>query len=232
MKTVLITGANRGIGLALVKACLAEKQLTILATAREPGTASELMQLSQRHEKLHVSQLDLNQTEHIHAWLNEHRPKKLNYLINNAGVYVKPELSEQAMDSDLFLKAFRVNTLGPLALIAGLKTPLMSTNDPCVMTISSQMGSIGRCSGGVNSLSYRMSKAALNMGVTTLAKDLTYMPIHFLTVHPGWVRTDMGGMAADLSPEVSAKSLLHLLMYAKQWESGSFIDYQGQTIPF
>ncbi|MCF7797983.1 MAG: SDR family oxidoreductase [Lentisphaeria bacterium] len=220
--TILITGANRGIGLALVKAFL-DRDIPVLGTARQPEAATELRHLIPDKD---ILRLDVSQTESIDemGMALQRRNIKLNGLINNAGVYGGQERFSE-LDPTVLMETYRVNAVGPLMVI---KTCLpMLTHGARVMNISSNMGSITNAGGG--HYAYRMSKAALNIASRILSLDLNADPI-CVAVHPGWVQTDMGGKHANIAPHESAEALCELYLKLESGDSGKFFNYTGKPL--
>ena len=210
MPTILITGANRGIGLALAKAYAADNWL-VLATCRHPGKADELRALAKAHEGVEVRALDVAEPRAIRdfaAWL-EGLP--IDVLFNNAGM-LGPRDGQSLGDIDYagWAEVLRVNLLAMM---------------------SSIMGSMAENKGGGYYL-YRSSKAALNMAVRSLAADLRRRRVIVVALHPGWVRTDMGGAGASLSPGRSAAGLKRVVDSLKLDDSGKFRRYDGSALPW
>ena len=233
MPNVLVTGANRGLGLAMVRALLARGD-RVVATCRQPGKATELNRLSGEYPgRLHVLPLDVAQPR-AHAELARELPLvlgedgKLDLLVNNAGVLHTGERFGQLTAANLE-DSFRTNVMGPLLLTQTL-APLLGANAK-VAAISSELGSISGVS-RFGTPSYNISKAALNMASALLARALDDRGITVLALHPGWVQTDMGGQNATVSPEASATGLLQVIDGATPEDSGRFLDWQGEALPW
>ena len=233
MPNVLVTGANRGLGLAMVRALLARGD-RVVATCRQPGKATELNRLSGEYPgRLHVLPLDVAQPR-AHAELARELPLvlgedgKLDLLVNNAGVLHTGERFGQLTAANLE-DSFRTNVMGPLLLTQTL-APLLGANAK-VVAISSELGSISGVS-RFGTPSYNISKAALNMASALLARALDDRGITVLALHPGWVQTDMGGQNATVSPEASAAGLLQVIDGATPEDSGRFLDWQGEALPW
>ena len=233
MPNVLVTGANRGLGLAMVRALLARGD-RVVATCRQPGKATELNRLSGEYPgRLHVLPLDVAQPR-AHAELARELPLvlgedgTLDLLVNNAGVLHTGERFGQLTAANLE-DSFRTNVMGPLLLTQTL-APLLGANAK-VAAISSELGSISGVS-RFGTPSYNISKAALNMASALLARALDDRGITVLALHPGWVQTDMGGQNATVSPEASAAGLLQVIDGAAPEDSGRFLDWQGEALPW
>jgi NAD(P)-dependent dehydrogenase (short-subunit alcohol dehydrogenase family) len=233
MPNVLVTGANRGLGLALVRALLTRGE-RVIGTCRQPGKATELNRLAGEYPgHLHVLPLDVTQPK-SHAELARELPLvlgeggRLDVLVNNAGVLHSGERFGQLTAAHLE-DSFRTNVMGPLLLTQAL-APLLADGAK-VASISSMLGSISGVS-RFGTPSYNISKAALNMASALLARALDERGITVLALHPGWVQTDMGGQDATLSAEDSAAGLLQVIDGATADDSGRFLDWQGEALPW
>ncbi|MDR3525985.1 MAG: SDR family oxidoreductase [Rhizomicrobium sp.] len=222
MTTVLITGANRGIGLVFARQYAADGA-TVIATCREPEKADKLTALGVR-----VEQLDVTDPASATALAVTLKAVPIDILIANAGYY-GPELQD-ADDADWagFLQTYRVNSLGPLLVAQALKLNLLSGQDKKLVVLTSKMGSIADSTGG--HLAYRASKAALNMIAHNLALEWKKHGIKVAILHPGWVKTDMGGSSAPLSAAESVAEMMNRIAELWPGNSGQFLDYQGKEI--
>lgn len=228
METLVITGANRGIGLELTRRFLAAGD-KVIATARDPKSAIELMSLS-GGPNLRVLQLevtDASSVESLHLALGM---EPVDMLINNAGVMGGDHQAVDDMDFEAWRHALEVNTLAPFRVTSALLPNLKRSQRPRVMTLSSQMGSLNRSSEGW--IAYRSSKAAVNKVMQVMALELEGDGVIVCPVHPGWVRTDMGGNEADISVEESAEGLERLLRGWTMEHSGRFWTWQGEEHPW
>jgi NAD(P)-dependent dehydrogenase (short-subunit alcohol dehydrogenase family) len=229
METILITGANRGIGLALVSRYL-EAGHQVVATCRSPTEATDLQALLKDGAALEVLPLEITselQTQELAATL---AGRRIDVLINNAGVMGGDRQSLKNMDYAAWLDAFSVNTLAPFRLSEALLDNLLAAERPRIITVSSQMGALARQSKGA--LIYRSSKAAVNKTMQVLALELEAQGVIVCPVHPGWVQTDMGGAQADLTAAQSAESLYQLITQLDQSKSGRFWCYDGSEHPW
>ena len=227
--TVLITGANRGLGLEFCKQYLNEN-CSVIACCREPRIASELNKLQQEHpQKLSVEKLDISDLQQHQDLLNRLSGTHINILINNAGVYGPKSLSLDELDAEEWQKVLLVNTIAPVLLTRNLQA--LFSPESKVAFVSSKMGSIGDNSSG-GSYMYRTSKAALNAAVRSLAHDWADLPVYIALLHPGWVKTDMGGPNALITPEESIKGMKAVIDGIDQDDSGDFINYDGTPIPW
>ena len=228
----LVTGANRGLGLELCRQLLARGD-RVVAACRQPGKATALNTLAGEHPgRLHVTPLDVAEPK-SHAALARELPlltegEPLNLLINNAGVLRGGERYGSVQAADLET-SFRTHALGPFLLVQTL-TPQLA-DSARVANISSEIGSIGLRQ-EFRTPSYAIGKAAQNMATSLLAQALAPRGIAVVALHPGWVRTDMGTERAVLSPQESARGLLQVIGGLQARDSGAFLDWQGQTLPW
>ncbi len=233
----LVTGANRGLGLELCRQLLAAGG-RVIAACRHPGKATALNTLAGEYPgRLHVVPLDVAEPK-SHAALARELPlltegEPLDLLINNAGVLRGGERYGEVQAADLET-SFRTHALGPFLLVQTL-TPQLA-DGARVANISSEIGSIGLRQTGSHqefrTPSYAIGKAAQNMATSLLARALVPRGIVVVALHPGWVRTDMGTDRAALSPQESAHGLLQVIGGLKAQDSGAFLDWQGQTLPW
>src|SRR5947207_3277680 len=201
--TFLVTGANRGLGLEFARE-LAGRGDTILATARGPKAATELSRLV--HD---VIPLDLLDPASIVALGERVGNRPVDVLINNAGV-TSDSKSIQTLDGAELQRAFAINSIGPMLVTRAVLKNLRTGGRKTVVNITSQLGSIAMNRGG-SSYGYRGSKAALNQLTVCLANELRGEGFTCVVAHPGWVKTDMGGPGAPLSPEESVGHLLKVI---------------------
>jgi len=234
--TWLITGASRGIGLALVQLLVADAANVVIAAVRAPGSATALNDLGATAKgKLHVIPLDVGDAASIkasvgHAKAVLEESGGLDYLVNNAAIYDKEGATWTTMDADVLLRSFQINTVGP-ALTSQAYLPYLSKPGKrgVIMHISSTMGSLGS-EHGTRGPAYCMSKTALNMLAYKQARESTDL-IPFV-VCPGWVSTDMGGASAPVTPVESATALLKLAKRVNKEHAGKFLHREGTTIPW
>jgi len=223
MKNVLITGTNRGIGLELTKRYLGEGN-RVFATCRNPDTAVDLIALDE-NKNLNILALDVTDEEYISKASRSIGDEPIDVLINNAGVRGGDIQSFDSLDANAWMDTFSVNTIGPMRVANSFLENLKKGNQPRLIAISSQMGSLNRK--GQGSYYYRSSKAALNMAMQLMARDLNQFGIIVCPVHPGWVRTDMGGSGADISVSESGTGLKNLIDTLTMKQSGRFWTWEG-----
>ena len=222
--TVLVTGANRGIGLEFVKQ-LRERGFPVIGTARKPEQATELKALGAR-----VIQLDVTDADSIAAMAEALEGQKIGLLINNAGISGHSAASFEATDFDQIGWTFEVNSLGPMRVTQALLPNVLAGSQKTVVHISSILGSIEKNRGGM--YGYRASKAALNMFNRSLAIELKDRGVTTVVMHPGWVKTDMGGAGADITVDVSVAGMLDVIGGLGPEDTGRFFDYQGEELPW
>lgn len=232
MKTLLITGANRGIGLEFVRQYAADGW-HILACSRDPEKSAALKKLSVQYPeliKIHALDVaDLAQIERLGQMLAN---ETIDLLINNAGVY--PDSDKKGFghtDYDEWMRAFRINTMAPLKMAETFARQIARSKQKTTVIITSMMGSIAD-NGSGGSYLYRSSKAAVNMVAKSLAVDLKPSGIISAVCHPGWVKTDMGGPNAMISAEKSVSGMRQIISGLKMADSGKFFGYDGQEIPW
>ena len=232
-RNVLVTGANRGIGLEFCRQLLAAGD-HVIATCRQPGKATALNTLAGEYPgRLHVLPLDVAQPK-SRAELVRELPlvlgddARIDLLVNNAGVLHSGERFGH-LDQAVLEDSLRINAIGPF-LLSEAVAPLLAYGAR-IANLSSVMGSITR-QGAFRSPSYGASKAAQNLLNAQLAHALAARDIRVLSLHPGWVQTDMGGAGAEVTPAASVAGLLEVIDAATPAQSGSFLDWRGQTVPW
>ncbi|QDF06411.1 SDR family oxidoreductase [Myxococcus xanthus] len=226
---VVITGANRGIGLELVRQCRSRGDV-VHAGVRAPVHAAELTGLIRgAGGRLHVHTLDVADPASVRAFAMG-LPGPVHLLINNAGVRSRPdELSD--LDGDDLTRTFQVNAVAALRVTVALLPQLRAAGGAKVANLSSNLGSIADNSWG-GAYGYRMSKAALNMATRSLGHDLKEDGILAFALSPGWVQTDMGGSEAPTAVDTSVAGLLAVLSRLRTEDSGGFFDFEGKCIPW
>lgn len=234
MQTILITGANRGIGLELTKQFLQAGGARIFAACRQPAAAADLNALAQRYgDAIALLQLDITDETSIQAAVAAvaTRSDALDLLINNAGIAgdesgrILGKLQARELS-----RVISTNAVGPLILTQAFRALLQASDKPRVLMISSGLGSLTNAGG--NSYAYRMSKAAMNMAARVLAMDEAMAGVITVTVNPGWVKTDMGGANAALEPAQSGRALLALINGLGAHDNGKFFQYDGGRLPW
>lgn len=232
MSRALVTGANRGLGLEFTRQLLG-RGWRVIAACRHPGRATELNALAFAHPgHVHVLPLDLAKPASIAELAREAGMvcDALDLLVNNAGQLVAGERFGH-LDAEALMSSFRTNAVGPLLLTEAMVPLLTRGSDARVANLSSVMGSIARVR-EFRSPSYAMSKAALNMATVQLAHALQPSGIRVFALHPGWVRTDMGGEQADLAPPDAVSGMLDVILASGDADAGSLRDWRGESLPW
>ncbi len=240
MRRVVVTGANRGLGLEFTRQ-LAAAGDDVVAGARQPKTADELNKLaSTSGGRITVVQLDVGDPDDVAAAALQigERFDAVDLLINNAGIWTAPGQPDRAssgplaeLRADAVLEVLRINAVAPILVTQALAPNLAAAGRAVVVNLSSWLGSIrGATSRG--NLAYAMSKAALNMLTGRLAAELAGQGTIVVSMSPGWVATDMGGSAAPLEPLESVKGMLNVVDALTPAQSGSFLDHAGAVLPW
>lgn len=225
--SVLITGAGRGIGLEFARQYAADGW-RVRATCRDTVGASALEHVD---GDVLIHRLDVTMGAQIDALARDLDGEPIDLLINNAGRAGARGRSFGNLDFDVWEKVFRVNALAPIRLAEALVELVAASARKQIVSISSRMSSIGsnRDGGGY---SYRSSKAALNAAMKSLSIDLAGREITVVVFNPGWVRTDLGGKAATLSPKQSVQEMRAVIDRLTLSDSGRFLNYDGTEIPW
>jgi len=232
MRRVIVTGANRGLGLEFVRQLIARGDC-VIAACRDPQRAEALQALvHMQPDRLHVRTLDVADPESIAAFAENVALTfdGLDLLVNNAGKNVRGErfgeVAGDALDS-----CFQTNAVAPF-LLAQAFAPLLHKGDaPVVANLSSRLGSIALTK-DFYTPSYAISKAALNMATVLLAQALKGDGVRVIALTPGWVKTDMGGDAAPVLPAASVSGMLAVIDATTMQGSGAFADYLGEPVPW
>ena len=225
MKTAVITGASRGIGSEFVVRLL-DNGWRVYAGFRQNKHRLDLLE----NENLIVCQLDVTDNDSIERFTNgvEYH---IDLLINNAGVPDGRWRNIKEIDDQWALDVININSLGPVRLVRSLYDKMSGENPSTVVMISSLMGSIDDCHSG-RSYAYRASKAALNMFTVAMKKEALEDNISFLILHPGWVKTRMGGENAPVEMETSVDGMMELIGKHTLEDSGRFVQYDGVDLPW
>ncbi|XP_076036791.1 C-signal-like [Oratosquilla oratoria] len=252
VKNVLITGANRGIGLAMVRHLLEcpTPPATLVATCRNPAKADDLQKLAESHKNLKIVKLELRNfsdypklVETVKSYTGS---EGLNLLINNGGIMEKKPgrlfgIPLEELDVEVFRDVLDVNTTGPLYLVKAFlpllkkaaeynKSKPVGISRAGVVNVSSIYGTMGGFTGNPDIYGYRASKAALNMVTKALAEDYKKDGILFVALHPGWVQTDMGSEGGHFTPAESVNLMFTALPTLTVEHSGTLVSYDGSTM--
>lgn len=229
MNSVLITGSNKGIGLEMVKIYL-DQGYPVIACCRNPAGAAELTALAASNSKLSVEAVDVGDPSSVVALKQRLGDAPIDILLNNAGTAgPAPEMqSTQDIDFDGYLDTFKVNTMAPLHMLQQFRANLKAGTNPKAVTITSQMGAISF--EFINMMyAYCASKAAVNKIMRMIGDDMKQDGIAVQLVHPGWVKTDMGGPTADLEPIESAQGIVETIGKMTLDDSTAFHKWNGEV---
>lgn len=232
-RTVLITGAGQGIGLEWVRQEAADGA-TVIATARDPRDAAGLEAAARKWPgTIAVMRMDVTDQASVDECVREvtKRYPAIDDLVNNAGTYGSRDDRGLGADPSQVDEVLAVNAVGPYRVTRAFLPLLRRGRAPRILFISSRMGSIGDAPSGA-AYGYRMSKAALNMLGANLARDLREEGVLCLLLHPGWVRTRMGGTRASVPVADSVAGMRRVAGRAALAHSGAFLDYTGAIVPF
>jgi NAD(P)-dependent dehydrogenase (short-subunit alcohol dehydrogenase family) len=231
MATVLVTGANRGLGLEFAKQYAADGW-NVLATARQPKKANELQELAKKHSNVQVYGLDVADEESIQELADKLDARPIDVLIHNSGIYPRDGQKMGEIDYDGWQDAFEINVFGPMRLTEALLKNVEASERKQIAAITTIMSSLRAVQNGSvaqagTSYQYRSSKTALNMAMSILAKELEPRGISVVLFDPGWVKTDMGGPRAPLTPEQSIGGMRKLLAGDPKQLAGKFLAHDG-----
>ena len=232
MKTALITGTNRGIGLEFVRQ-YAKDGWRVFACCRNPVTAEALNRLAAHYpNQITVHPLDVTSHHQIEQLSQALSNQTIDLLINNAGVY-PPGHGDSFGTTDYaaWSYSFAVNTMAPLKMVEAFIQQISTSQLKTIITITSKMGSIADNRGG-GSYIYRSSKAAVNIVMKSMSIDLNSNQITAVLLHPGWVRTDMGGPNALITAEQSVTGMRRVISNLKFADSSKFYAFDGQIVPW
>lgn len=232
MERVLITGANRGIGLEFARQ-YAVRGAMVFAGCRCPEQATDLRQLSDHHPgQLVILPLVITDQASIErsAAIVSGQADGLDILINNAGQFPRGE-RPGILEAEVMLDSFAVNSVAPLMVAQAYLDLLKAGSNPRIVNITSQLGSLARKQSGGN-YSYCASKAALNMLTRALAFDVRAMGITAMMMHPGWVKTDMGGSGASLTPQEAVQGMIRVIDGLTPQDVGRFLQWNGAELPW
>lgn len=223
--TVLVTGANRGLGLALTQEFI-DRGFNVVGTARDPDSAESLNKTGAR-----VLQLDVTSEDSVANLASELDGLPIDILINNAGILGDNTRIMNQLDVDDVRRVLDVNTLGPIRVIKALYPNTLAGDSRIVINVSSMMGSNELNTWGGHA-GYRASKAALNAVNTTFAHDFAKDNVIFVLVHPGYVQTDINDGRGEITPRESANGLADVISSLKARDNGKFYDWQGKELPW
>lgn len=227
MPSILITGANRGLGFEFARQ-YAESGYRVFATARNVDDAVALRALVEKHEAISLHELAVNEADSVRALVDQLAGAPLDILLSNAGTMGPKQQTLGKIDYAGMLETLNTNAIAPLRLAEALLENVAKSERKLIAAVTSGMGSIADSSGGY--YAYRASKAALNMSYHNLALDLRGRGIIAVVINPGWVKTDMGGAGATLEPKVSIRAMRDVFDKLSLSDSGKFMNYSGGTL--
>jgi NAD(P)-dependent dehydrogenase (short-subunit alcohol dehydrogenase family) len=240
MPTILITGANRGLGLEFTKQYAVDKW-DVIAACRSPSAAEKLQNFAKTYNNIRVESLDVGDHTSISALAAKLENVDLDVLLNNAGILsggdaVASAISPNAdqvfgsIDAEAWDKVLRINVIAPIMINEAFLPHLQRGAQKKIIMISSRMGSIAMMKPG--HIAYRTSKAALNAAMKCIVSDLAALKIAIVNFHPGWVQTDMGSASADITPNESIAGMRKVIAGLTVHNSGQFLDYGGNVVPW
>jgi len=231
MRNMLVTGANRGLGLEFARQ-YAIDGWKVYAACRDPDAAKELVQLAaESGGAIRVLALEVTDAASVRAAAQSLAGDPIDLLVNNAGVGSPKKQRLGSLDYAAWAQVLDVNTLGPMRVVEAFLDNIANGSDRQIVTLTSAMGSIAdNASGG--SYAYRSSKAAVNIVMKSLSIDLAPRGISCVVVHPGWVRTAMGGPDGKLTTAESVTALRRLIAGLKPQDTGRFFNYDGKPYPW
>jgi NAD(P)-dependent dehydrogenase (short-subunit alcohol dehydrogenase family) len=231
MPTVLVTGANRGLGLEFARQYSADGW-QVVAACRAPSDAEDLQRLAAASSgRIRVIELDVTDTASVRAAAAGLKGEAIDLLLNNAGVGGPGGQQLGGLDYAAWARVLDVNTLGSMRVSEAFLENVAKSRERKIVTITSGMGSIeDNTSGG--RYAYRSSKAAVNMVMKSLAVDTASRGITCIVMNPGWVRTDMGGPGGKLDPAESIKAMRSVIATLRPEDSGRFLNHTGKSYPW
>lgn len=236
MGTWLVTGANRGIGLEYVRQLAAAGE-SVIAAARNPAEAAELVELAAANDQIRLEALDLEDRASVIALGQRLAGIPIDVLLNNAGLYggswdnASHRQSHDNMDYDLWEQIMRVNVLAPFQMIQVLRGNLSAGTRKLIINMSSDLGSIANNAQG-QSYAYRSSKAALNMVTKGLSVELADQGFIAISMAPGWTQTDLGGTSAQWPVAESVANQLKVIAGLTAQDNGRFVNLLGNSVPW
>lgn len=225
MPSVLITGANRGLGLEFVKQYLADGW-RVIATCRDPSSANDLRDFD---GDLAIHRMAVDMSRQIEEARDSIGDESIDLLINNAGIFGPRGSALGNLDPAAWRHVFEVNAIAPIKVAEAFLDNIAANGGGKIATVSSKMGSIGLMAAG-NEYIYRSSKAALNAAHKALSLEVAERGVACAVMHPGWVRTEMGGDGADIDAAESVTGMRGVIAALTPETSGRFWNYDGQEL--
>jgi len=234
--TVLITGSNRGIGLAFAK-YYAEQGWNVFATCRKPESADDLKALQAAHPNIHIEQLDVTDHARIDDLAEQYRDQPIDLLVNNAAILgTLPEQKVGGLDFDLFQQVMAVNVYGPLKMSEAFADHVAASDQKKIVALSSGLGSVSMTGKMPGFYYYRISKTGLNMAMRGLRTDLRDRGVIVALIAPGMVGTqllaDSGWTGKSLTPDESVAGMTEIIAGLTPEDKGTITNTDGKTIPW
>jgi NAD(P)-dependent dehydrogenase (short-subunit alcohol dehydrogenase family) len=227
MPTVMITGANRGLGLEFTKQYAADGW-TVIATCRDPFAPGELATIE---GDIQVHGLEVANHPQVDKLANDLRGTAIDVLLNNAGMFGPRGVVAESVDFAAWEEVQRVNVFAPLKIATAFAGHVAASDEKKIVCISSIMASI-ECTTAGSEYIYRSTKTALNMAMRVFANDPASQGATIAMFHPGWVQTDMGGTGADIDAVTSITNLRRSIAGLTSADSGKFFNYDGTSLPW
>ena len=234
MSTVLITGANRGLGLEFARQYAADGW-EVIATSRNPDKGEDLQQLLKRNNKVSLQALDVTSGKSVEALARAVGGRAIDLLILNSAIYARKGTKIGEIDFDAWREAIETNLMGAIRVAQALLENVAASKRKQIAAISTGMGSMQALQSTIGfgaAYQYRTSKAALNMAMSILAKEMEPRGISVVIFDPGWVQTDMGGANAALTPQESIGGMRTVLAGDPMLLTGKFVGYDGRPRPW
>ena len=236
MSTILVTGANRGMGLEHVRQYAGQGE-TVIACHRPGSDVTDLARIAEAADgRVRLIATDVGDAEDVARLADDLAETPIDVLINNAGTFGRPSVPEgmtvqtiDNMDYGMWAEMFALNVMAPFRLTAALLGSITASRRKTVVMMSSDLGSIGAAKQG-GSHAYRATKAALNMTTKSLANDLAAREVTVISMAPGWVRTEMGGDQAHWSVEDSVAKQQSVIDGLTLADTGRFINLLGEPV--
>lgn len=229
-ENILITGSNRGIGLELVNQYAAQGW-QVHACCRHPDQANALNLLADKHSNITLHALDVTQQEQRQNLAADLQDRPIDILFNNAGIYGPYDAVFGNTDESAWLECLRTNVIAPMKMMEAFLPHVAASRHRLIAALSSKMGSMAD-NGSGGSYIYRSSKAALNAVMKSASIDLAPRGVKVAILHPGWVKTDMGGPNAEITVAESVSRMREILATVTPENSGTFFDIDGSVIPW
>jgi len=229
-KTIFITGASRSIGLEFTRQ-YASENYKVIATCREPDSATELQILSDKFINIVIEQLDISDQKSIKIIAEKYHAQPIDMLINNAGILSRDQSSIASFDKADILKIFDTNFFGTLELTSKLLPSILLSTDKKIITLTTKVASMGDNRSGKN-YGYRCSKIALNMAMKNIAIEYRDKGLRVILLHPGWVQTPMGGPSSLISTETSVDGMRQVISNKIESSLADFFEFNGKVVPW